>query len=155
MKVVESKPKPKTMLDFVKKQNKPQEKSGGVETLASQPITSLRNFGVANISKSSTASISQKENGSSDELNSQENTSLNTNSQPGNNEAKAASSDAWKKLLKGPEKAPLCKGHREPCVGNKVKKPGPNFGKTFYACARPTGLATNKEARCNHFEWAK
>ena len=31
---------------------------------------------------------------------------------------------------------PLCEGHREPCVARVVKKPGPNFGRRFYVCAR-------------------
>jgi len=87
---------------------------------------------------------SQKENESNSKLD-----SFGTKSETSNND----STEAWKKLLKGPDKAPLCKGHGEPCVANKVKKQGPNFGKKFYACARPTGHASNKEARCNHFQW--
>lgn len=31
---------------------------------------------------------------------------------------------------------PLCKGHKEPCVARVVKKPGPNYGRRFYVCAR-------------------
>lgn len=31
---------------------------------------------------------------------------------------------------------PLCEGHREACVARVVKKPGPNFGRRFYVCAR-------------------
>lgn len=65
------------------------------------------------------------------------------------------SCSAWKMLLKGPAKAPLCKGHGEPCLLNTVKKAGPNFGKKFYVCCRPTGHTSNKDARCNHFEWSK
>ncbi|KAK9830303.1 hypothetical protein WJX72_010878 [[Myrmecia] bisecta] len=49
-------------------------------------------------------------------------------------------------------KAPSCKGHKEPCVIRKVKKPGPNQGRLFYVCARPDGPPPI--GRCNHFEWS-
>ena len=62
---------------------------------------------------------------------------------------------AWKNILKGPPPAPLCSGHKEPCVLRTVKNKGPNHGKKFYCCARPQGHSTNKEARCNHFTWVK
>ena len=61
--------------------------------------------------------------------------------------------NSWKNLLKGPAPAPLCDGHREPCVLRTVKKEGPNFGKQFYVCSKPEGLKTNPDARCEHFEW--
>ena len=63
-------------------------------------------------------------------------------------------SKEWKQLLKGPQKPPLCEGHREPCVRRKVKKDGPNFGKEFFVCARPAGSKDNTAARCDHFQWA-
>lgn len=62
-------------------------------------------------------------------------------------------SKQWQQLLKGPQKPPLCEGHREPCVRRKVKKDGPNFGKEFFVCARPAGAKGNTAARCNHFQW--
>ncbi|XP_074304465.1 DNA-(apurinic or apyrimidinic site) endonuclease 2 [Silene latifolia] len=49
---------------------------------------------------------------------------------------------------------PLCEGHHEPCVARVVKKPGPNFGKRFYVCARAEGPSTNPETRCDFFRWA-
>ncbi|KAG9442606.1 hypothetical protein H6P81_018460 [Aristolochia fimbriata] len=49
---------------------------------------------------------------------------------------------------------PLCVGHSEPCVKRSVKKPGPNWGRGFYVCARAEGPPSNPEARCNHFQWA-
>ena len=64
-------------------------------------------------------------------------------------------SKEWKQLLKGPQKPPLCEGHREPCVRRKVKKDGPNFGKEFFVCARPAGSKDNTAARCDHFQWAE
>jgi AP endonuclease-2 len=62
---------------------------------------------------------------------------------------------SWKNILKGPPPAPLCSGHKEPCVLRTVKNKGPNHGKKFYCCARPDGHSTNKEARCKHFIWVK
>lgn len=59
----------------------------------------------------------------------------------------------WKTLLSGPPPPPLCRGHKEPCVLRTVKKAGPNLNRTFYVCARPEGHKTNKEARCDHFQW--
>ena len=61
--------------------------------------------------------------------------------------------NSWKNLLKGPAPAPLCDGHKEPCVLRTVKKEGPNLGKQFYVCSKPEGLKTNPDARCEHFEW--
>ncbi|XP_021864844.2 DNA-(apurinic or apyrimidinic site) endonuclease 2 [Spinacia oleracea] len=49
---------------------------------------------------------------------------------------------------------PLCEGHHEPCVARVVRKPGPNFGQRFYACARAEGPASNPETRCDFFRWA-
>ncbi|EPS60044.1 hypothetical protein M569_14760, partial [Genlisea aurea] len=49
---------------------------------------------------------------------------------------------------------PLCKGHQEPCVPRVVKKPGVNFGRRFYTCARAEGPASNPEANCGFFKWA-
>ena len=60
----------------------------------------------------------------------------------------------WQKLMKGPKPAPLCKGHKEPCVIRTVKKVGPNLHRQFYCCARPQGAVADREARCDHFEWA-
>lgn len=59
----------------------------------------------------------------------------------------------WKKILKGPKPPPLCTGHKEPSVMHTVKKDSPNFGRQFFCCARPSGHANNKEARCKFFEW--
>ncbi|KAK7101652.1 DNA-(apurinic or apyrimidinic site) endonuclease 2-like [Littorina saxatilis] len=66
---------------------------------------------------------------------------------------KPKASSVWKGLLSGPPPPPPCKGHKEPCVLRTVKKPGPNKGKQFYVCARPEGHSSNKEARCEHFQW--
>ena len=64
------------------------------------------------------------------------------------------SSSAWKNLLKGPPPAPLCKGHKEPCLLRTVKKEDSlNKGRQFYVCCRPEGHKSNPEARCDHFEW--
>lgn len=57
-------------------------------------------------------------------------------------------------LFNRPPQIPLCTLHREPCQLLKVKKSGPNQGRSFYSCARPGGAAGDPEARCAHFEWA-
>ena len=48
---------------------------------------------------------------------------------------------------------PTCKGHNEPCVLRKVKKPGPNKDRGFWVCARPMGGKTDPQARCGYFQW--
>lgn len=68
---------------------------------------------------------------------------------------RSESAIAWRMLLKGPKPPPLCKGHNEPCVLRIVKKPGQNFGREFYVCARPGGHDKDPAARCNHFQWLK
>jgi len=59
----------------------------------------------------------------------------------------------WKRLMKGPPPAPLCQGHKEPCVGQVVKKAGPNQGRKFWVCARGVGKEGDPKARCNFFLW--
>lgn len=59
----------------------------------------------------------------------------------------------WKNILKGPKPPPLCSGHKEACILQTVKKEGPNVGRQFYCCRRPSGHATNTEARCKFFKW--
>ena len=66
---------------------------------------------------------------------------------------KVSTVSAWKNLLKGPPTAPLCKGHKEPCLLRTVKKEGPNKGKQFFVCNRAEGLSTNPQARCDFFQW--
>ena len=61
----------------------------------------------------------------------------------------------WRNILRGPPPAPLCRGHGEPCVLRTVKIRGPNQGKQFFCCARPQGHSSNREARCNFFQWVK
>ena len=68
-----------------------------------------------------------------------------------NSTAKAS----WKTILTGPEPAPLCIGHKEKSVLRNVKKEGPNIGRQFYACNRPAGHSSNKEASCEFFQWKK
>ncbi|CEL07768.1 Putative DNA lyase (Fragment) [Aspergillus calidoustus] len=63
----------------------------------------------------------------------------------------------WTKLFtKKPP--PKCEGHEEECISLKTKKPGVNFGRTFWICPRPLGPSGNKEKgtawRCPTFIWA-
>ncbi|PCH36272.1 DNase I-like protein [Wolfiporia cocos MD-104 SS10] len=72
---------------------------------------------------------------------------------------------AWSSIF-APVRPPLCTVHKEPTRLLKVNKPGPNKGKTFYACSRPVGPGydkgrgerlreeVNHEYRCNFFKWA-
>ena len=89
---------------------------------------------------------------SSQSLKSETSPSSSQNSSEENSPAVVAQ---WRSLLKGPQPAPLCSGHNEPCVLRTVKNKGPNHGKQFYCCARPQGHHTNKEARCKFFKWVK
>ena len=70
-------------------------------------------------------------------------------------ESKPSQAQTWKSLLKGPPPAPVCKGHKEPCVLRTVKKESLNKGRQFYVCCRPEGHKNNPEARCDHFEWVE
>ncbi|KAL4786453.1 Endonuclease/exonuclease/phosphatase [Aspergillus varians] len=68
-----------------------------------------------------------------------------------------ASKENWSKLFtKKPP--PTCEGHDEQCISLKTKKPGVNFGRTFWICPRPLGPSGNKEKgtawRCPTFIWA-
>ncbi|KAL4862929.1 hypothetical protein BDV12DRAFT_178167 [Aspergillus spectabilis] len=68
-----------------------------------------------------------------------------------------ASKEDWSKLFtKKPP--PKCEGHEEQCISLKTKKPGANFGRTFWICPRPLGPSGNKEKgtgwRCPTFIWA-
>ena len=56
-------------------------------------------------------------------------------------------------LFNRPVPVPLCPSHRQPCKLSKVKKPGPNQGRSFYSCARPGGAKDDPKARCDYFEW--
>ncbi|KHN83999.1 DNA-(apurinic or apyrimidinic site) lyase 2 [Toxocara canis] len=68
-------------------------------------------------------------------------------------EERASEKNVFEKMMLK-KKIPKCTGHGELAVERTVKKPGPNFNKRFYACGRPKGFATDKNARCNFFEWA-
>eukprot|EP01068_Selenidium_serpulae_P015294 Selendium_serpulae@DN6197_c0_g1_i1.p1 len=50
--------------------------------------------------------------------------------------------------------APLCPGHRIPCVERVVKKEGPNKGRKFWSCVKPAGRPKDPAARCNCFIWS-
>jgi len=63
-----------------------------------------------------------------------------------------AISEQWKNVFKKPQPAPLC-GHNELSIIRTVKKPGVNFNRQFYVCARGEGHADDPEARCNFFKW--
>lgn len=65
----------------------------------------------------------------------------------------SGSSLAWKQMLSGPPKPPLCSGHQKECVLRTVKKKGPNYGRNFFMCAQPAGHASNPDASCNYFKW--
>jgi AP endonuclease-2 len=104
----------------------------------------------------STKSSSQNATQSSASEETQQARSQNYSKEQRNSDEKSAAVvSSWKNILKGLPPAPLCSGHKEPCVLRTVKNKGANHGKQFYCCARPQGHSTNKEARCNDFKWLK
>ncbi|GFU44076.1 DNA-(apurinic or apyrimidinic site) lyase 2 [Nephila pilipes] len=68
--------------------------------------------------------------------------------------SKKNQSVAWKTMLSGPSKPPLCLGHHKECVLRTVKKKGLNCGRNFFMCSYPAGHPSNPEASCNFFKWA-
>ncbi|KAM7538343.1 hypothetical protein Aperf_G00000066785 [Anoplocephala perfoliata] len=74
-------------------------------------------------------------------------------------ERRKSTLQAWQNLLNGnklkkAKSAPLCSGHREPCVLRCVKRLDSQYrGREFWACARPIGAPGNPLARCNTFIW--
>lgn len=90
-----------------------------------------------------------------DEIASAEEHSMLTTGCPPENDKKTAALLEWQRIHQlMQDSIPLCEGHREPCVSRVVKKPGPNFGRRFYVCARAEGPASNPETRCDFFRWA-
>ncbi|KAI5801692.1 ap endonuclease, partial [Peziza echinospora] len=67
--------------------------------------------------------------------------------------------DAWGLMFRKKE-PPRCVGHGEPCKMLTTKKPGANFGRSFWTCARPIGPdgeqkgSTTSDWRCNFFIWS-
>ncbi|WBW71336.1 AP-endonuclease Apn2 [Schizosaccharomyces osmophilus] len=69
---------------------------------------------------------------------------------------------AWKSRFQK-KMPPLCDGHKEPCKLLSVKKPGINYGRNFWMCARPIGeVVENSNAvsnddtqpfQCRYFLW--
>ncbi|OQV14763.1 DNA-(apurinic or apyrimidinic site) lyase 2 [Hypsibius exemplaris] len=77
-------------------------------------------------------------------------------SQPDSQWVKSSSQESaaqWRSLLRGPDAAPLCNGHGEPCILKTCRKAGPNRNRQFYMCSRPEGEKTDKSARCASFKW--
>lgn len=70
-----------------------------------------------------------------------------------NKKSNHTKNQGWGFLMKGPKPAPVCSGHKEPCVLQTVKKKGPNINRQFYACARGVGKEGDPNARCNFFKW--
>ncbi|CAN0009212.1 unnamed protein product, partial [Hapterophycus canaliculatus] len=67
----------------------------------------------------------------------------------------AGSAEAWKALFGQKKSAPPCE-HGEPSIQRTVLKPGPNYNRRFYTCARSAGnWPTDRNARCNFFQWRR
>jgi len=60
--------------------------------------------------------------------------------------------DAWRRIREL-QKPPRCRGHGEVAKVRKVMKSGPNFGRVFFACPRPSGDSANG-GDCGFFQWA-
>ncbi|CAM9845301.1 unnamed protein product [Scytosiphon promiscuus] len=65
------------------------------------------------------------------------------------------SAEAWKTIFGQKKSAPPCE-HGEPSIQRTVLKPGPNYNRRFYTCARSAGnWPTDRNARCNFFQWRR
>lgn len=95
------------------------------------------------------------EEGNVEEIVSAEKKDTITTCCPAENEKKTTAVLEWQRIQQlMQDSIPICEGHHEPCVARVVKKPGPNFGRRFYVCARAEGPASNPETRCDFFRWA-
>ncbi|XP_064632211.1 DNA-(apurinic or apyrimidinic site) endonuclease 2-like [Lineus longissimus] len=104
--------------------------------------------------KPSICSSSVSESASSNPHAEQAKVSVNLVVKSGNGSSKSSgSASLWKDIFKGPPPAPLCSGHKEPCLLRTVKKDSMNKGRQFWVCNRPDGHAKNPEAKCDFFKW--
>ncbi|KAL7308720.1 Class II abasic (AP) endonuclease [Mucor circinelloides] len=67
---------------------------------------------------------------------------------------KQVTAKAWTSIFKAPE-IPTCTFHKLPCVERTVSKKGPNSGRVFYICSKPTGPkdGPREEYNCDYFQW--
>ncbi|KAL9553404.1 hypothetical protein MBANPS3_003317 [Mucor bainieri] len=67
---------------------------------------------------------------------------------------KQVTAKAWTSIFKAPE-IPSCPFHKLPCVERIVSKKGPNSGRAFYICSKPTGPkdGPRDEYSCDYFQW--
>lgn len=67
---------------------------------------------------------------------------------------KQVAAKAWTSIFKVPE-IPTCTFHKLPCVERIVSKNGPNLGRAFYLCSKPTGPkdGPKDEYSCDYFQW--
>ncbi|KAI8641083.1 Endonuclease/exonuclease/phosphatase [Parasitella parasitica] len=67
---------------------------------------------------------------------------------------KQVTAKAWTSIFKAPA-IPTCTFHKQPCVEIIVSKKGPNTGRVFYICSRPTEPkdGPNDEHSCDFFQW--
>lgn len=63
----------------------------------------------------------------------------------------SSAKDQWSAFF-SKQPPPRCH-HNIDCVLRKVKKSGPNRGRSFYCCSKPVGPAGNPESRCDFFQW--
>lgn len=67
--------------------------------------------------------------------------------------SKGASAEAWKAIFGRSKSTPPC-AHGEPSIERTVLKPGQNYNRRFYTCARSAGnWPIDRNARCNFFQW--
>lgn len=67
---------------------------------------------------------------------------------------KQVTAKAWTSIFKAPE-IPNCTFHKQLCLERSVTKKGPNFGRVFYICSKPTGPkdGPKDEQSCDFFQW--
>ncbi len=59
--------------------------------------------------------------------------------------------EEWNSFFTKPV-APHCH-HGMEAIMMRVKKPGPNRGRSFYCCSKPVGPSGHPESRCEFFQW--
>lgn len=80
--------------------------------------------------------------------------SSSTSTSSSNNTTKGdSSSEAWKAIFGQKKATPPCQ-HGERSIQRTVLKPGPNYNRRFYTCARSAGdWPVDRNAHCNFFQW--
>ncbi|GIY15445.1 DNA-(apurinic or apyrimidinic site) endonuclease 2 [Caerostris darwini] len=146
-----------TELQSVKKLPSKKNKQKSITNFFKPPIstqiTQSTNTQSKNCNEASSFSCSPSDSSSSSSPSKHEDSSIDDEQIKSVAIVKKNQSEAWKTMLAGPPKPPLCSGHQKECVLRTVRKKGPNCGRNFFMCSYPVGHPLNPEANCNFFKW--